>query len=205
MPMPPLTRALVIANVAVFLLQLAGLPWLVLNFALWPLAPSSLYEGPSFQAWQLVTYGFLHGGMAHLFFNMLALYMFGSEIERLFGARFYLRFYFASVVSAALCHLLFTGWMGGPPVPMVGASGGVYGLLLAYGIYFPRRTIVLLIPPIPMPARVFVAVFAALELWFGVTGTQAGVAHFAHLGGMLGGWLMIQYRRERFPFSRRRD
>jgi membrane associated rhomboid family serine protease len=87
--------------------------------------------------------------------------------------------------------------MGGPPVPTVGASGGVYGLLLAYGIYFPRRTVLLLFPPIPLPARVFVVLFAALELYFGVTGTASGVAHFAHLGGMLGGWLMIRSRRRR--------
>ena len=80
---------------------------------------------------------------------------------------------------------------------MLWISGGVYGLLLAYGIYFPRRTVILLFPPIPLPARVFVALFAALELYFGVTGTVAGVAHFAHLGGMLGAWLMIRTRRRR--------
>ena len=79
----------------------------------------------------------------------------------------------------------------------VGASGGVYGLLLAYGVYFPQRTLILLFPPIPLPARVFVVLFAALELYFGVTGTVAGVAHFAHLGGMLGGWMMIRLRRRR--------
>jgi membrane associated rhomboid family serine protease len=93
--------------------------------------------------------------------------------------------------------------MGSPPVPMVGASGGIYGLLLAYGIYFPYRRIMLLIPPIPMQARTFVIVFAFIELALGVTQTSAGVAHFAHLGGMLGGFLMIQYRRGRFPFGRK--
>jgi membrane associated rhomboid family serine protease len=107
------------------------------------------------------------------------------------------------VVAAALCHLIVTALMGAPPVPMVGASGGVYGLLLAYGMYFPNRRIVLLIPPIPMRARTFVIVFAAIELALGVTQTAAGVAHFAHLGGMLGGFLMIQYRRGRFPFGRK--
>jgi membrane associated rhomboid family serine protease len=132
---------------------------------------------------------------------MLALYMFGSDIERLFGSRFYLAYYFACVVAAALSHLAVTGWMGAAPYPTVGASGGVYGLLLAFAIYFPHRRVMLLFPPIPMPARVFVAVFAVLELYFGVTGTQAGVAHFAHLGGMASGWLMIQYRRRRFPFA----
>jgi membrane associated rhomboid family serine protease len=201
---PPITQALLIANVAVFLLQSAVGASLIVWFALWPPLPSGPVIAPSFQIWQLVSYAFLHGSPGHLFFNMLALYMFGSDVERLFGPRFYLQYYFASVVAAALCHLVVSSWAGGPPIPTVGASGGVYGLLLAYGIYFPRRTVMLLFPPIPMPARVFVTLFAALELWFGVTGTLSGVAHFAHLGGMLGGLLMIQYRRGRFPFARRR-
>jgi len=201
---PPITQALLIANVAVFLLQSAVGASLIVWFALWPPLPSGPVIAPSFQIWQLVSYAFLHGSVGHLFFNMLALYMFGAEVERLFGPRFYLQYYFASVVTAALCHLVVSSWAGGPPIPTVGASGGVYGLLLAYGIYFPRRTVMLLFPPIPMPARVFVTLFAALELWFGVTGTLSGIAHFAHLGGMLGGFLMIQYRRGRFPFARRR-
>ncbi|MGH8689887.1 MAG: rhomboid family intramembrane serine protease, partial [Burkholderiales bacterium] len=166
--------------------------------ALWP--PGGF--GSRFEPWQLVTYAFLHGSFAHIFFNMLGLYMFGSEVERLFGSRFYAAYYFGCVVSAALCHLAVTAWMGATPYPTVGASGGVYGLLLAFGVYFPHRRVLLLFPPIPMPARVFVLVFAVLELAFGVTGTAAGVAHFAHLGGMLGGWLMIQYRRGGFPFRR---
>jgi membrane associated rhomboid family serine protease len=199
--MPPVTRALLIANLAVFALQYLGgggalLPW----FALWP--PTSSPTLPTFELWQLVTYSFLHGSVTHIFFNMLALYMFGSDVERLFGSRFYLAYYFACVVAAGICHLTVTGWMGGPLHPTVGASGGVYGLLLAFAVYFPHRKVLLIFPPIPMPARVFVAVFAGLELVFGVTGTQAGVAHFAHLGGLAGGWLMIQYRRRRFPFAR---
>ena len=192
--MPPVTQALLIANVAVFLLEMAGgmsfLEW----FALWP--PSSGPSlAPSFQLWQLVTYSFLHANLAHIFFNMFALYMFGSDIERLFGSRFFAAYYFVSVLAAAICHLIVTGWMGAAPYPTVGASGGIYGLLLAYGIYFPNRQLMLLIPPIPMRARTFVIVFALLELVLGVTGTAAGVAHFAHLGGMLGGYLMIRYRR----------
>jgi membrane associated rhomboid family serine protease len=182
---------LIIANVAVFLLEnfIGGVSFAEW-FALWP-------DG-NFMPWQLVTYSFLHGGIAHIFFNMFGLYMFGSEIERLFGSRFYLLYYLASVVVAALTHLVITGLMGAPPAPMVGASGGVYGLLLAFGWYFPQRRVVLLFPPIPMPARIFVIVFGVLELFFGVTGTAAGVAHFAHLGGMLGGWLMIEARRRRW-------
>ncbi|HEX4926890.1 MAG TPA: rhomboid family intramembrane serine protease [Burkholderiales bacterium] len=198
MNLPPATQWLLIANIGVFLLTASGAVPLD-SFALWP--PGSF--GSHFQPWQLVTYAFLHAGLGHIFFNMLALYMFGGEIERLFGTRYYVLYYFACVVTAALTHLVVTAWMGGPAVPMVGASGGIYGLLLAFGIYFPHRRVLLLFPPIPMPARVFVFGFAVLELVFGLTQTAAGVAHFAHLGGMLGGWLMIQYRRGRFPFGRR--
>jgi membrane associated rhomboid family serine protease len=198
--MPPVTQALLIANVLVFLLEMSGGISLG-EFALWP--PTDGPLGSRFEIWQVVTYSFLHANVAHIFFNMLALYMFGGEIERLFGSRFYATYYFVAVVSAAVTHLVVTSWMGGPPVPTVGASGGVYGLLLAFGIYFPHRRVMLLFPPIPLPARVFVFGFAALELFFGVTGTAQGVAHFAHLGGMIGGWLMIQYRRRGFPFARR--
>jgi membrane associated rhomboid family serine protease len=182
----------------VFLLQQSPIGGLLENwFVLWPL-------GHGFAFWQLVTYGFLHGGIAHIFFNMLGLYMFGSDIERLFGSRYFLFYYFACLVAAALTQLVFTAIAGGPPVPTLGASGGLYGLLLAFGMYFPRRMVMLIFPPIPMQARVFVILFGALELVFGVTGTAAGVAHFAHLGGMFGGWLAIQYRRRGFPFARRR-
>jgi len=189
----PVTQALLIANIGVFLLEASGMVRLD-AFALWP--PGGF--GSNFEPWQLVTYAFLHGGLTHILFNMLGLYMFGSEIERLFGSRFYAAYYFGCVVSAAICHLVVTSFMGGPAVPMVGASGGIYGLLLAFGVYFPHRRVLLLFPPIPLPARVFVAGFAVLELFLGVTGstgTTGGVAHFAHLGGMLGGWLMILYRR----------
>ena len=192
--MPPVTQTLLIVNVIVFLLEQAGGMSFIEWFALWPPA-TGVSGAPGFQVWQLVTYSFLHANFAHIFFNMFALYMFGSDVERLFGSRFFAAFYFVSVLSAAICHLVVTAWMGAAPHPTVGASGGVYGLLLAYGMYFPNRQLMLLIPPIPMRARTFVIVYAVLELVLGVTGTAAGVAHFAHLGGMLGGYLMIRYRR----------
>jgi len=194
---PPVTLALLVGNLVVFLLQLAGGLPLFEWFALWPPALSGPRSGPSFELWRLLTYSFLHGSALHLMFNMLALYTFGRDLERLFGSSWYLQYYLVSVVAAALSHVVVTAWMGAPPFPTVGASGGVYGLLLAYGVYFPHRTLILLFPPIPLPARVFVVLFAALELYFGVTGTVSGVAHFAHLGGMLGGWLMIRLRRRR--------
>jgi membrane associated rhomboid family serine protease len=187
---PPVTLALLSANIVVFLLQMSAAAPLLEWFALWP--------GRRFAFWQLISYSFLHGGLYHLLFNMIGLYMFGSDIERLFGPRFYAWYYFAAVVFAALSHLVVTAMMGGAEIPTVGASGGVYGLLLAFGWYFPHRRVMLLFPPIPMPARTFVIAFGALTLFFGVTGTAAGVAHFAHLGGMLGGWLMIEARRRKF-------
>lgn len=197
--MPPVTGALLAANILVYMLEQSG-SWLMLEhyFALWP-PTSGPGAGSNFEVWQLLSYSFLHDprSLLHIGFNMLALYTFGRDIERLFGSRWYLQYYLVCVISAALCHLAVTGWMGAPPLPTVGASGGVYGLLLAFGIYFPHRTVILLIPPIPLPARVFVVLFAALELFLGVSGTAQGVAHFAHLGGMLGGWLMIRSRRRR--------
>ena len=200
--MPPATLTLLGANIAVFLLQNQSGPELLVWFALWP---PGVLGAPPFEGWQLVSYGFLHGGFTHLFFNMLALYMFGPDIERLFGTRFFTLYYFTCLVTAAVSHLAVTAWMGAAPGPTVGASGAVFGLLLAFGWYFPQRRILLLFPPIPMPARVFVAAYGALELVLGVTGTARGVAHFAHLGGMLGGWLMIQWRRGGFPFRKGRN
>jgi len=135
---------------------------------------------------------------------MFALYMFGGEIERVVGQRRYLAYYFVCVLSAAIAQLILTAVIASPPFPTVGASGGVFGLLLAFAMYFPRRIIVLIIPPVPMPAWLFVTLFGILELYFGVTGTQAGVAHFAHLGGMVGGYLMIRRWRGRPPFGGRR-
>ena len=192
--LPP--RTLIILNVLAFLAEMLVGNALVANFGLWPLGThgaQGMGGGPSFALWQIVTYSFLHGGVSHLLFNMFALYMFGGELERLFGSRRFFSLYFASVVSAALAQLVFASAAGGIPTPTVGASGGIFGLLLAFGLFFPKRTIVLLIPPIPMPAWLFVTIYGALELFLGVSGSQAGVAHFAHLGGMLGAWLMIHH------------
>ena len=203
---PPVTRALLIANGIVFLLQQVAGDMLVIWFGLWPIG-NSLAAGPVgavFQPWQLVTYSFLHGSVLHLLFNMFALFMFGSDIERVFGQRRYLTFYFVCVITAGAAQLVVSAASGGPPYPTIGASGGVFGMLLAYGMYFPRRTVMLVFPPIPMPAWLFVTVYGVIELYLGITQTLEGVAHFAHLGGMLGGYLMIQYWRGRPPFRRRR-
>jgi rhomboid family protein len=202
--MPRATQAIIGANVVVFLLQSvmgdSGTIW----FALWPLNASQVFgPGVGFEPWQLVTYSFLHGGFQHIFFNMFAVYMFGSSLEQLFGTRWYVTLYFVSVVTAGVSQLVVNQVIGSP-YPTLGASGGVFGLLLAFGMYFPRRKIMLMFLPIPMDAWLFVTLYGGLELFLGVTGTQAGVAHFAHLGGMLGAFLMIQWRRRRPPSSGRR-
>ena len=191
--LPPVTRALLIANVAIFIVQQLTGNLLIGPFALWPFATPEFRGAPGFGIWQLLTYGFLHGSLTHLFFNMFALYMFGGEIERLFGSRRFLMYFLTCVVGAAVAQLVVLSVMNRPPVPTVGASGGVFGLLLAYGLAFPQRKLMLLFPPIPMPAWLFVTLYGLLELYLGVTGSGQGVAHFAHLGGMAAGALLLVY------------
>jgi membrane associated rhomboid family serine protease len=198
--LPPVTRTLLLVNAVMFFIEVSSGSGVMIYLALWPLGGAG---AASFQPWQLVSYSFLHASFWHLFVNMFALYMFGGELERLWGNRRYLQLYFASVVAAAATQLVFSSLAASEPYPTVGASGGVFGLLLAYAMYFPHRTIVLLIPPIPLPAWLFVTLYGLLELYLGITGTQGGVAHVAHLGGMLGAWLMILYWRGRLPFGPR--
>jgi membrane associated rhomboid family serine protease len=206
--LPPVTKGLLIANAVAFLLQnIVG--GALDPFMLWPLGESGADPfGPSnaFLPWQLVSYGFLHGNLMHLLFNMLALVMFGAPLEYTWGNRRFATYYFTCVIGAGLCQLVVGTWTvmeGGPAIPTLGASGGVFGLLLAYGMLFPNQRVMLLIPPIPMKARTLVIVYGAIELLLGVTGTQSTVAHFAHLGGMLFGWLLIRYWRGQPPFGRR--
>ena len=199
---PPATRALILINIAVFLLQQVAGDLIAQLFALWPL-------GAGFRPWQLITYAFLHGGVLHILFNMFALYMFGGALERYWGGRRLVLFFLVCVLTAALTQLAVQYPAASGPLadaadatgPVIGASGGVFGVLLAFAWYFPKQRIILLFPPIPMPAWLFVTVYGLLELFLGVTGTQQGVAHFAHLGGMLGGALCILYWRARHRFS----
>jgi len=193
--MAPITRLLIIANVVVYGLQMLFEDAAIIYFALWPWHTSGIPNVPPFEPWQLITYGFMHGSPTHLFFNMFALYMFGSEIERSMGTNKYLTYYFTCVIGAAVAQLLVMAWTHASPVPTLGASGGVFGILLAFGMAFPQRRIMLLFPPIPMPAWVFVTLYGLMELGFGVFGTQQGVAHFAHLGGMAAGYLLILFWR----------
>lgn len=193
MNLTPAVRGLLASCVAIFLLQLVAGRWLEVNFALWPLETSPFSS--NFQPWQLVSYAFLHGSIAHLFFNMFALYMFGPDIERLTGSRRFFTYYIVCVISAALAQLAVQRLFRGPSVPTVGASGGIFGLLLAFGLAFPQRRLMLIFPPIPMPAWLFVTLYGLLELYMGVSGRDPGVAHFAHLGGMVGGFALILYWR----------
>jgi len=194
-PIPPVTQALLLANVAIFFLgELLG-PGLLSTFALWPI------ESGGFLPWQVVSYSFLPGNFNPLFFNMLGLWMFGSELEHLWGQRRFLVFYFASVIAAALTQLL-VNYLLGTGGPTIGASGGLFGLLLAFAVLFPNRTILLFFV-IPMKAKWLALLYGVLELYQGVYVMSSGVAHFAHLGGMLGGYLTLRYWRGQAPFGRR--
>jgi len=204
--LPRVTKALLAANIAVYLLQMLLPERALVGLMLWPLDLTGiLAQTPfGFGPWQLVTYGFMHGGAGHLLFNMLALVMFGAPLEQTWGERRFLSYFLVCVAGAGLCQLLVVTWSfnnDGMLIPTVGASGGVFGLLLAYGMLFPNHRVMLLFPPIPMKARTLVIVYGVISLVFGVSGTQSGVAHFAHLGGMLFGWLMIRYWRGQPPFG----
>ena len=189
----PAIRALLIANVGVYVLMLSGYYQPILTlFALWP--PGM------FMPWQVITYSFLHGDSGHLFFNMFGLWMLGTQIEYFWGTRRFVVYYLVCVAGAAAAQLL-VGWFSGLMYPTVGASGGVFGILLAFGMMFPERKLLLLFFPVPIKAKYFVVGYGVLELWLGFAGMQPGVAHFAHLGGMLFGFLLIQHWRGRWPFS----
>lgn len=185
---PNVIFALLIINGVVFALQQISPRFLMINFALWPAGPSN----SPFMPWQLVTYGFLHGNLMHIAFNMFALWMFGRELELIMGPRRFITYFLTCVIGAGFIQLIVAATQGGL-YPTVGASGGVFGILLAYGLAFPNRMIMLLFPPIPMKAKYFVLVFGLLELYLGVSGNAPGVANFAHLGGMLFGFLLLRY------------
>ncbi|MDW8479345.1 MAG: rhomboid family intramembrane serine protease [Xanthomonadales bacterium] len=209
-PLSPAVGALLAANLLAELLKLALPPALLLPLALWPLGgPSGLGMvagepvAPGFAPWQLLTYGFLHASAPHLAFNMLGLWMFGTALERLWGSGPLLRYYLGCVLGAGLAQLAVTS-LAAESHPTVGASGGIFGLLLGFALMFPRARILLLFPPVPLPARLAVLLFGGLELALGVFGSRSGIAHFAHLGGLACGWLIIQYWRGRLPLRPRR-
>lgn len=206
--LPPVTKGLLIANGLMFLLQALFGDESFAALVLWPIGIDGNPFSYGFMPWQLLTYGFLHGNFMHLAFNMLTLAMFGSQVEYVWGQRRFLTFYLVCVAGAALCQLAVGWWtlsQGGEAYPTLGASGGIFGLLLAYGLLFPNQRVMLLFPPIPMKARTLVILYAVAELLFGLNGWQPGVAHFAHLGGMLFGWLLMRYWGGKPPFGRTRQ
>ena len=212
--LPPITRNLLIANVVCYLLQLlAG----SLRIDLTDLLGLHFVLADDFRVWQLVSYMFLRGSLTHLFFNMFSLWMFGGLIERTLGAKRFLTYWMVCGIGAGICQEFWqTGQYfmeglnnypmvntGTAIIPMgdylnlwttIGASGACYGVLLAFGMLFPNERIMLLLPPIPMKAKYFVAGYAAIEL-ISAYASNDNVAHFAHLGGMLFGWLLLRYWR----------
>ncbi len=209
--LPPVTKNLIIINVIVFLASLLNENFMIGTFALF--YPTS----PYFHWWQVVTHMFMHGGFWHIFFNMYTLLIFGGVVERILGSKKFLFFYFICGLGAVALHLgveylQMQSYMQGAALgnataiqnialikntPTVGASGAIYGVLMGYAMLFPESRMTLLFPPVTLSAKWMVVIFAAIELFTGVTGLSAGIAHFAHLGGMLIGWLMILSWRKR--------
>ncbi|MDB5803880.1 MAG: rhomboid family intrarane serine protease [Betaproteobacteria bacterium] len=191
-----LTRILILINAVIYCIELAIPEPVIVNFGLWPLG-SAAAGNPPFEIWQLITYAFLHDPQSwtHILLNMWGLFMFGQQVEEVMGIKRYAGLYFSSVLMAGLTQLAFTWFAHLPSGYTVGASGAVFGVMLAFAVFFPKRIIVLIIPPIPLPARIFVVLYVLLELYLGVTGTQEGVAHFAHLGGLVGAIPFLLWRR----------
>lgn len=201
---PTVTKNLVAINILMFIATLINENFMVANFAMF--YPAS----PFFKPWQILTHMFMHGGFWHIFFNMYSLLMFGSILERSLGPKKYLIFYFVTGLGAVALH---TGveWMQARVfiangavdayqrllmTPTLGASGAIYGVLIGFAMLYPQARLILIFPPIPMTAKWLVIIFAAIELFSGINGIQEGVAHFAHLGGMLFGWLLIRWWRK---------
>ncbi len=194
--LPPATRAPADHQCGPwFLLQQVAAAPLLQWFALWP--PGTLFE-----PWQVLTYAFLHNDWLHILFNMFALFMFGAPLEQHWGSGRFTAFYFVCVLAAALTQLTVNVFEHAL-VPTLGASGAIFGLLLAFAMYFRAVRIMLLFPPIPLPAWAFVTIYALLEVFLGVTGSQPGVAHFAHLGGMLGAAAVILFWRAKDGMTKR--
>ena len=209
--LPPVTKNLIIINVIIFLASLINEDFMISTFALF--YPTS----PFFRWWQVVTHMFMHGGFWHIFFNMYTLLIFGCVVERIIGSRKFLLFYFICGFGAVALHLgveylQMQSFMSKAAegstsaiqqiealkyTPTVGASGAIYGVLMGYDMLFPESKMTLLFPPVTLSAKWMVVVFAAIELFTGVTGLAGSIAHFAHLGGMLIGWLMILWWRKR--------
>lgn len=208
---PSVTKNIILINILVMIMTSLNSDFMYENFSLF--YPTS----PFFKPWQIITHMFMHGGFWHIFFNMYTLFIFGSVLERMWGPKKFLFFYFVTGIGAALLH---TGvqfiemqvYMNEAAqgsvnavqaihalkmTPTVGASGAIYGVLIGYAMLFPESMLTLIFPPVSLKAKWFVLIFAAIELVTGIFGMGGSVAHFAHLGGMLFGWLLILYWKKR--------
>lgn len=204
---PPITRYLIIANVAVFFICLLFPPvhyFLIKEGALYPVFYNeygSLHFNLHFKLWQLVSYMFLHANLPHIFFNMYSLWMFGGVIERTLGRNRFLVFYFISGIGAGLCQILMQLFTADSDLAAtIGASGACYGILLAFGLFYPNQRVILLFPPIPIKAKWLVIGYAILEAYLAFN-TNSNIAHFAHLGGMFFGLLCL-YNWRLWPLSK---
>jgi len=196
----PVVRAILLANVVLFLAQWFVGEQRLMPLELWPLGTDPYYAGLPFRPWQLLSYGFLHFQFWHLFFNMLGLMIFGPAVERLLGGRRFQVYYLVCVVGAAVAQLAVTALFSRDPAPTVGASGGVFGVLFAFAMSWPQQKLLVFPIPVPVPAWLWITGYALLELYQGVVGRNEGVAHFAHLGGMAAGYLLLMaWRRPRSP------
>jgi len=184
---PPGIKYLLIWNGIFFLatINIFGSGWTPVGSAL---APFLVLQplGNGFLPWQLVSYMFLHADLSHIFFNLFALWIFGQALENLWGTKRFLLYYFLTGIGAGIIQLFVSSGA------TIGASGAVFGILLGFGMMFPERRIMLLFPPIPIKAKYFVGIYGALELFNGLTRIDSGVAHFAHLGGLLVGFILIK-------------
>ena len=193
---PVVTRNLLYLNVILFVATLINEDFMIGTFAMF------YPESPYFRWWQPLTHMFMHGGFWHILFNMYTLVMFGSVVERALGTKDYIIFYLITGLGAVALHTgvewLEITYLGGSLAaamitPMVGASGAIYGVLVAFAMLYPSARMTLIFPPITLDAKWWVGIFVALELLLGITGSQVSIAHFAHLGGALFGFLMIRH------------
>ena len=217
--LPIAVKNIIIINVLIMVMMALNETFMLEKFALF--YPTS----PFFHWWQPVTHMFLHGGFGHLFFNMYALFIFGSVLERVWGTKKFLLFYFVTGIGAAAVHIgvqwiqmqalmnsAAEGSMAAVQAihnlkmtPTVGASGAIYGVLMGYAMLYPDSVLTLIFPPVSLKAKWFVLIFAAIELALGVFGTRAGIAHFAHLGGLIFGFILIMYWKKRHMLYSRFD
>ncbi len=204
---PTVTRALLITNVVMFLLQQTLERAALLPLELWPIG-SGMVQSGGFLPWQLLSSGFMHADWGHLFFNILALWMFGSPLEQIWGDKRFLTYYLVCLVGGSACQLLVASWLFsqyGQLSVSLGASGAIFGLLLGYAILFPDRRMIIFPLPLEIRARTLVIIYGVMELVLAYTGWQPGIGHFAHLGGMLFGWLLIRHWRGKPPFGGRKS